>query len=160
MIGEVRIQIICRADDFNICFLNQISRFKIFCLQQGIGLFPNSRYILFKERFFDSKEPLQFQVSPFINRIANRFFQCTCPGHHFFIFIAITGNQIFRNAVSAFQSPFIMVAQHTIIKPYPGKIRIIFIFINILRFQVTVVINNRHFFSMFMIQLFSRLISQ
>ena len=87
-------------------------------------------------------------MTPVYHRIPDCTRQCFGKFLEFFPVISVTGDKMLIDSVGTHQPPFIMVAA----EPKLGDILKTAVFPDFLGIDMTVIINNRHIFGVFMIQ--------
>src|ERR1051326_4424175 len=76
----------------------------------GIGFLPYSGGAFFVKELINPEIPLQFQMRPMIERIAQRMGNRRCPGWEFCESIRLARAKSFGHAVRPHRPPFIMIA--------------------------------------------------
>ena len=110
----------------------------------GVGLIPNGfggGWI--EQAIADTKRPLQFQVRPMVQGIAQAHRHRRCPGLKFFPIIRVAGNQPLSNAIPPHGAPFVVIAG----EPEFGKIREARVLRDLLWRQMTMIVDDRLRFS-------------
>ena len=112
--------------------------------------------IIGSQRLHNTKGSLQFQMAPMIHGVADQFRHDLRKGTELFAAIGRAGHHVFAYAVGSHQAPLIMIAA----QPNLRNIIKFAVFCNVLRADMTMIVNDRHFLSHFMIQLLRCLRSQ
>ena len=143
---QIITRIVCCTHRFYIKHSHQFPG-AAFC-KHLIAFIVNLICILLTERFFNPKHSAKLQMTPVIQRISNQSRQNFCKRTEFLPRVCILRNKFFRNTAKTHLPPFVMITP----KPHLRHILKPSVLRNLLRIDMTVIINDRHLFCHFMIQ--------
>src|ERR1700741_4528485 len=84
-------------------------------LKALVGLFPNARSGSLVEKLSDIEIPLQLEMGPMIERVADRSRNGLGVREEFVVIAGVTSDIAFRNAMSPHRSPFVVIAVSTVV---------------------------------------------
>ena len=121
----------------------------IFRLRQGgLGFLPDGRCGGFVQQFIDTEVALQLEVGPVVERIAQGVGDRAREGEKFFVGLGVAGDQALVGTVGAHRPPFVVIS----LQPDFEKIFKATIVGNVLRRQVIVVVEDRLWLGVFVVQ--------
>ena len=153
MIFERIGRIVSRTNDFNIHAFHDGLRTKLRCSELCRTFIVNLTGSLRVQHLINTKDTAQFQVCPVIERIAHCMFKRICPFLKLLIRRFVTRDIFFWNTVGTHRTPFVVIAA----QPNLCQVGELIIFGNLLRNQMTMIVNDRHLCSVLMIELLRRL---
>ena len=133
----------------DIELLHQSLASEFLCLELCRALFIYCSGCLRIQLLIYIKASCELKVGPMVKRVSHGIRNGLRPFFEFLIASASSGYEFFRNSVATHGAPFIMVSA----EPYLGKILELVVVSDHLRHEVTVVVDDRHVFSAFMIKL-------
>ena len=102
--------IIGGADNFDMTAPNQRARRKLRGSQFGVGEIPDLFGGVTTQYQITAEETAQFEMGPFKHRVAPSIFHGFAPGDKLLVVIAIASDEFFRDTISPFQAPLVVIA--------------------------------------------------
>ena len=143
--------IICGADQGYIALADQIADAHGRLLQFGVAQVPYFVGGLFVQYARVAEVPLQLQMAPVEQGIADGLAQTLCPLAEFLVVGGVTGDIFLLHAAGTHKAPFVVVAA----QPHLGDIVELSVFCNLSGIDVTVVVQHGSTLCIVVKQLFS-----
>ena len=150
--GKIIDRVIGCAEKFDIGSVDHLPRGKKSALELLVYGLPDLIGIIQSERFLDIKVAVKLEAGPVVHRITNGALDHACPGKKLLIVVGIACDEFFVDTCGTHQSPLIMITG----EPEPGDILKRDIICDVLRIQMTVIVNDGTFLRIVEIKTLSR----
>ena len=141
-------RVVGRAQRADVALLNERTRRPRRALQLGVRGLPDHVRGLAAEQLIDPEEALQLQMRPVIDRVADQ------AGHNLGKAVELVaearaaGDVFLRHRIGTHHAPLVVVP----CEPGLADIGKLLVFVNLRRIQVAVIVEDRHFFRVLMVQ--------
>ena len=148
MVIQVIDRVVGRAERTDVALGNQRARRARRALQFAVRGLPYHVRSLGIEQLINPEKALQFQMRPVVDRVADQ------AGHNFreavklIVEACAAGHILFRHRIGTHHAPLVMIAR----QPCLADVCELLVFVNLCRVQMAVIVENRHFFRMVVIQ--------